>query len=338
VDHDADYRVPYELSNDYWLYRQHLEAAAESPEGDPAPPVFVIGDSVIWGEYVTREGTLSHFLNAQPARPLGRRFINAGVNGLFPLALEGLVRDHAGAVKNGHVLLHANLLWMTSPEADLSIEKEHKFNHEALVPQFGVRIPCYRADAEKRIGYLMDRKISLFAWTRHLEDVYFDRLNVPGWTLEEGNEWRAPWTAVTMKVPGEPGGDAERGEESARHRSWVERGLRPQNFAWVELDKSLQWQAFQRLVDLVRSRDNQLLVVIGPFNEHMIAPGAREGFEKITAGMEAWFAANDVSFVEPSALPGHLYGDSSHPLTEGYRQLARELEQSEAFRDWMAPE
>src|SRR5437868_802611 len=53
-----DYRVPYALSKDYWLYERRLERIAPTN-------IAVIGDSVIWGEYVRADGTLSHFLNEQ---------------------------------------------------------------------------------------------------------------------------------------------------------------------------------------------------------------------------------------------------------------------------------
>src|SRR5437588_9174797 len=75
-----DYRIPYALSKDYWLYQRHLEQIAPTN-------VVVLGDSVMWGEYVLPDGTLSHFLNEQSGQPA--KFVNAGVNGLFPLALEG---------------------------------------------------------------------------------------------------------------------------------------------------------------------------------------------------------------------------------------------------------
>src|SRR5262245_60599749 len=39
-----DYRVPYSLSKDYWLYERRLQRLAPTN-------VVVVGDSVIWGEY-----------------------------------------------------------------------------------------------------------------------------------------------------------------------------------------------------------------------------------------------------------------------------------------------
>src|SRR5437764_6281527 len=69
-----DYRTPYELSKDYWLYQRRLEQVR-----DPAK-LFVLGDSVVWGEYVRPEGTLPHFLSAEAGT--ADRFVNAGVNWL----------------------------------------------------------------------------------------------------------------------------------------------------------------------------------------------------------------------------------------------------------------
>ena len=82
-DIGPDYRVPYDLSKDYWLYGRRLRQVV-GPE-----KVIVLGDSVVWGEYVAPDGTLSHFLDR--ATGSTNRFINGGLNGLFPLAQEGLV-------------------------------------------------------------------------------------------------------------------------------------------------------------------------------------------------------------------------------------------------------
>lgn len=123
-----DYRVPYAVSKDYWLYSRHLNRAAEEKAA-----VFVVGDSVVWGEYVRTDGTLSHFLNAQRGSATGLHFVNAGVNGQFPLALDGLLTHYGRAIRGRKVLLHCNLLWMSSPEADLSDSKEQAFNHQSTL-------------------------------------------------------------------------------------------------------------------------------------------------------------------------------------------------------------
>ena len=75
-----NYRIPYAISADYWLYQRRADSLSQLV-------IPVVGDSVVWGEYVRKEGTLSHFLSQES----GRQFANCGVNGVFPLALEGLV-------------------------------------------------------------------------------------------------------------------------------------------------------------------------------------------------------------------------------------------------------
>src|SRR5947209_5555560 len=54
-DLEADYRVPYDLSHDYWLYDRYARLAALKYD------TLLIGDSVIWGDYVTRRQTLAHY-------------------------------------------------------------------------------------------------------------------------------------------------------------------------------------------------------------------------------------------------------------------------------------
>src|SRR5260370_4663652 len=66
-----DYRIPHQLTKDYWLYSRRLQQVANP--GD----IILLGDSVIWGEYDYPEGTLSQYLNRE-AGPSGR-FINGGL-------------------------------------------------------------------------------------------------------------------------------------------------------------------------------------------------------------------------------------------------------------------
>ena len=44
-DTGSDYRIPYQLSKDYWLYQRWLTELSDPQQ------VAVIGDSVVWGEY-----------------------------------------------------------------------------------------------------------------------------------------------------------------------------------------------------------------------------------------------------------------------------------------------
>src|SRR5438128_9583980 len=43
-----DYRMPRELSDDYWFYERYVGLAADEYD------TLVLGDSVVWGEFVNR--------------------------------------------------------------------------------------------------------------------------------------------------------------------------------------------------------------------------------------------------------------------------------------------
>ncbi|KAF0181336.1 MAG: hypothetical protein FD161_9 [Limisphaerales bacterium] len=332
-DTGPDYRLPYALSKDYWLYERRLGEI-------PAPSAVVIGDSVVWGEYVLPDGTLSHFLNQAAGRP--DAFVNAGVNGLFPLALEGLAEHYGGALRNRKVILHCNLLWMSSPKADLSTKKEERFNHARLVPQFSPRIPCYRADASERLGVVMERNLPVLSWVNHLQCVSFNQKSLPDWTLEQGsgdppghpNAYKNPLAQLTLHVPGAPALDPERGPTSARHKPWSTAGEGTTRFEWVALDASLQWAAFQRLTRLLRERGNDVLVVVGPFNEHLLAGENRAPYRQLCDNIAVWLKENRFECIVPEPLPSALYADASHPLTEGYRVLAQRLHTEATFQQW----
>lgn len=336
-DTGPDYRIPYALSKDYWLYEQRLQRIAKTN-------IVVVGDSVVWGEYVLADGTWSHFLNREAG--VTNRFINAGVNGLFPLALEGLVRCYGRPLSHQKVILHCNVLWMTSPKADLSTDKEESFNHAALVPQFFPRIPCYRADASERLNAIVERNVPFLEWVSHLQNAYFGQQSIPKWTLaEEGgdpprypNVYRNPFSQISLTVPSEPADDPQRGPQSARHKPWSTNSTGTTHFEWVALDQSLQWHAFQRVIEVLRRRDNDVLVVLGPFNEHLMAGENRPAYRKLHGEIVAWLAKNKIPHVAPEPLPSALYADASHPLTTGYELLAIRLYGDTIFKNWMRTE
>jgi hypothetical protein len=333
-DTGPDYRIPYALSSDYWLYERRLERLAPTN-------IVVLGDSVIWGEYVLPDGTLSHFLNREAGAT--NLFVNAGVNGLFPLALEGLVRCYGRPLRHRKVMLHCNVLWMTSPKADLSTDKEEQFNHSVLVPQFFLPMPCYRADANERLNAMAQRNVPFLGWVSHLQNAYFGQKSIPKWTLEEGdgdpprhpNAYRNPLSQITLAVPLEPQNDPQRGPQSPRHKSWSTNAAGTTHFEWVALDKSLQWHAFRRAIAMLRERDVDVLVVLGPFNEHLVAPENRPACRKVHEAIVAWLSRNQVPHLVPEPLLSALYADASHPLTEGYQRLAARLYRDAQFQKWL---
>jgi len=70
-----DYRIPYDLSKDYWLYQRRLEDKVDSRG------IVMLGDSVIWGDTFLADGTWSHFLGEQK-RTAGQ-VSTAGVTAFF---------------------------------------------------------------------------------------------------------------------------------------------------------------------------------------------------------------------------------------------------------------
>jgi hypothetical protein len=310
-----DYRMPYELGSDYWLYQRTCRWACSRYE------TLVVGDSVIWGHYVSRQNTLSHYLNGIAGR---NQFANLGVDGIHPIALEGLLRYYAGDITGKTVLLHFNPLWMSSTKHDLQTGKEFQFNHPQLVPQFVPDIPCYRASFATRISAVLQRHVSLFALTSHLKKTYFDNMDMPRWTLE--HPYANPLKAVTLELPAS---DSYSADDAT---PWTDKGTAKADFQWVEPEISLQWRFFRRAVERLRARGNTVLVLVGPFNEHMMTAESLKTYRKVQSEIEPWLQQNKVAYLMPQALPSRLYVDASHPLSEGYALLAKQILDNPSFK------
>ncbi len=317
-DIDLRGRMPYQLSNDYWLWSCASEQAVD--EGK----TLVLGDSVVWGQYVAPDGTLSHYLN-ELAERAGRdeQYANLGLDGAHPAALAGLIEHYGSAIKDRSVILQCNLLWLTSPKHDLRTEKEFRFNHPRLVPQFRPEIPCYVAGRNERLGIVLERHVGLFSWANHLRMTYFDSKAIASWTL--ANPYRIPLAAMALRVP------ASSKKIEADPQPWTQRGMDQADFPWVPLEESFQWRRFRHAVDVLLARGNRVLVVVGPFNEHMLLGDSAGRYAKLRAGMAEWLASRDVPHVVPPVLPSGTYADASHPIASGYKQLAEWVVAQEAF-------
>ncbi len=420
-----DYRMPYELSNDYWLFGRWAERAAASHD------TLVVGDSVVWGEYVRPDETLPHWLNELAGR---KRFANLGLNGMQPVTMPVLFGSFAPSLAEKKVLLHLNPLWMTSDLRDLTVSdpqrlETFKLNHPALVPQFAPWIGAHKADTSRRMSYVVQRNLEFSAWTNHLQVAYYDSESMLAWTLE--HPYENPLKPVTLRLPSpstelrhgpsdpitgtwkgtleapeqgvkseltaqlkldgtrvigtlqsqvigtQPekvegafeGGDLRiervaqelkaeislrlaaadylrgtwkvtgpgvelRGTAEARRaaNNWKEQGIAPQAFEWVDPATSLQWKSFRSAVEGLQSRGCRVFVLVGPFNEHMIAPEGQPRYLALKAAVEAWLKERAIPHLLPEVLPSELYGDASHPFAPGYRELARRLWAHEFFR------
>jgi hypothetical protein len=308
-----DYRLPYQLSSDYWLFNRYCRWACSDYEA------LVVGDSVVWGHYVSQDSTLSHYLNELAGQ---EQFANLGVDGIHPIALEGLLRYYARDISGKTVLLHFNPLWISSQKHDLQSDKEFQFNHPKLVPQFLPRIPCYKASYSERIGTVVQRHVAFLGWASHLKQAYFDNLDMPRWTLE--HPYANPLKAITLEIPLAlpPVDRAAPGTGLGAKRE----------FQWVELETSLQWQSFRRSIALLRARGNMVFVLAGPFNEHMMTDENIKAYRKMQDEIKLWLHQNNVAYFMPDVLPSRLYVDASHPIGEGYAMLAKQILEDHSFK------
>lgn len=309
-----DYRMPYELSSDYWLYGRYCRELCGRRK------MLVVGDSVVWGHYVPPDQTLTHYLNEFSGQ---ERFANLGLDGTHPAALEGLLRYYGPQLCGRTILLHFNPLWMSSAKHDLQTDKEFHFNHPDLVSQFTVPIPCYKAPFSKRARIALRRTIPFSNWINHVRTTYYESTDIQNWTLK--HPYRCPLSPLTRGLP-EPAGAPE-----PTGGTWVEKGAKKQDLAWVELETSLQWRFFRRCVDLLREQGNQVFVLVGPFNEHMLNDADAAAYSTIKSQVAAWLEKNKVPHFVPATLPAEHYVDASHPIAEGYALLARQILDQPAF-------
>lgn len=304
----VDYRLPYTLSEDYYLYERYCQVRADQEK------VLVVGDSVVWGEYVRPDETLHHYLNELTGT---EKFANLGVNAMHPVSLSGLMACYAKALKGRRILLHYNPLWMSSARHDLQVSERFKFNHARLVPQFAMKIPCYHADWSERLGIALTREWGFYNWIRHVKLAYYGTADLPGWLYE--HPYENPVGPLAQALP-EPS-DELRYEQV----DWRERGLSEHGFEWVTLAQSLQWRQFRQTLETLRQRGNEVVVLVGPFNEHMLTAASLAAYEQIKAGIAAYLGEQQIPYVMADPLPAELYADASHPLPAGYEQLARQV-------------
>jgi hypothetical protein len=213
---------------------------------------------------------------------------------------------------------------MTSPKHDLQTDKEHRFNHPKLVPQFAPTIPCYKASFSTRLSAVVKRHVPFFNFRSHLNITCFQSMDVPAWTIE--HPYENPLSSVTLRLPASD--NYERPNGTARPG----RGPGQTTLQWVELETSLQWLFFRRSVELLRRRNNRVFVLIGPFNEYKLDTDSIDTYRNMQVEIEAWLRRNNVPYYMPGVLPRHLYVDTSHPFSDGYAALAKQLFENDSFR------
>jgi hypothetical protein len=271
--------------------------------------------------YAGPENTLPMCLNEELSCS---RMVNCGLNGSHPLALNTLLERYAGSLTHRRVLLHCNLLWMSSPEADCQVEGG-RVNHPDLLPQLRYAIPAYRADVSERLSVALGHRLHYQWWVRHIRIGQYDGLDLHHWSLK--NPYVNPLGKINM--------DLQLPENRRDGRTWQERGIKPQDHPWVAREDSLQWRAFRETVTTMRGRGNSVCVVLGPFNQHSLRLESRQRFLTLREEVIRELRGKCEALVVPDLLPSDEYGDASHPLEKGYKHLARQIATDPVFRDWL---
>lgn len=309
-------RVPAERSEDYYLFREFTSHAISQEE------ILVLGDSVVWGLEAPADQTLASHLSAIDP---DRDYSNSGVKGMHPLALQGLFDFHLPTTANSKpVLLHLNPLWLTSIERDFSSESEQTINHKDLIPQFWPNIPSYKADIESRLSKEFSNRIPVFARAKSLRFDTTQGQDLLHWSLEK------PYSL--------PRFDSQSFESRDRisGQSWVQRRLPSSSYSWVDLEKSLQWQAWLAAYESLRNRDCNVCVLLGPLNENMLQEDSRQRHLEIVSQMEQTLRNRQATVIRLPTLPSEHYADLSHPLGVGYQSMAEAIWQDSRFQEWRA--
>jgi len=316
---EPHFRMPYLLSDDYWMFRKCAQHATDRF------PAVIIGDSFVWGQYVGRSETMSHEIN----RLINKEMVfNLGVNGLHPAAMRGMLNYYGKDIQDKGVILHLNLLWMSSEKRDLQGKEEHQFNHPRLVPQFFPQLACYQPAFSEKLGILAERNWQFLSWIRHVKQFYFENLDIPNWPLL--NPYANPLAAVTFTLP-----PVDEGPRS-RPVPWNRQKMKAESFPWVPLESSFQWSSFQEVIESLQNRGNRVIVLIGPFNPYLLTPESLVRLRGIHRAAEEWFIQKNVRFYSPADLPSELYADASHPLRDGYVRIAEGLCRDQAFDQWLS--
>ena len=280
---------------------------------------------MVWGHYVPAEDALPSQLNKLP---LSRHFANLGVDGTHPVAMAGLLQYYGREIAGRTVVLHCNLLWMSSLDADLQGERRRSINHPALLPQFSPRVASYRETWRGKVGNVLARYLPFLPWTNHLQLAYFEHKDLASWMIEHPYECPVAKMRIERSSP-----DERSGVESSGPGTALAFEPAKTDFEWVPLADSLQWRFFRQTVETLKGRGNRVFVVVGPFNEYMLTPASRRLYAERLHKVAVWLSDQGIAHHIAPLLPPEEYADASHPLGVGYQRMADSLVRDPAFRE-----
>jgi hypothetical protein len=308
----GNYRIPYSMGEDYFLYSRYSGSIADYR-------IPVIGDSVIWGHYTDSENTLPAHLNRLNAKPL---FVNMGLDGIHPAAMNGLIEIYSSGLKNKKVIAGVNLLWMSSARHDLSGPVNSEINHKILLPQLSQEIPSYKPSFEEKISASITRSIPFFAWIDHLRLSKFAGKSFYIWTMDNPDKSIIEYFS-------------NKGDEFKAPEGIHPDKMQEQEIEWITTEKSLQWKFMIDTLISLKKNGNEVAAVITPFNTYMMTAGSRKKYFSILAEMEWILRENGITPIIPLIPEKKYFADSSHPNAEGYKLIAEDMMKNREFLEFI---
>ena len=318
---DSDYRLPCweEKKSDYWAFSRWCKYA------HPRYKVFVIGGSVIWGQEVRNDETISHYLNQFAG---DKRFsANMALDGFHPVAMYGLTKYYGKHLNDKHILLLCSPFWMSNKRYDLQGEW-YNFHHPRLAPQFWPRIKCYKEKVDVKLAVLLERGIPFVGLIRHILSNYYENVSVQKWIVK--HPYRNPLTAITFKS----GPVLAKAQGSGQ--SWEERYQEKLDRYYLSASESLQLKYFKKTIKLMQSKNNKLFVLL-LYHPYILTPESLERFYNFRKEIRLWLDKEGISYFDVDQhIPSKYYADEcSHFLKEGHIILAKLFFENESFRKWI---
>ena len=309
-----------ERQSDYWVYMRWCRYAKEHYR------VFLIGDSVIWGQEVRYDETISHYMNEFYGEEI---FANVSNDGLFMAGINGFVVHYGDHLDNTNIILQFNPLWMSSERRDLRGKKKSRYHHPRLIPQLDSRITYYH-DLNQRLGYLVEHHFRLFPFVRHLMVNYFENKSISNWIMD--NPYRNPFTAINfVSTP-------VMTESQGRSLDWKTKGIKIANEPFVSVSESIQFECFLNALKELKKENAKVFILLGPFNHYYLTPESRTRLNAMMDDVKKTFDKLGYPYFDSLQLnlPSKMFADSCHLLKAGHILLAEALVKNNRFQQWLA--
>ena len=117
-------------------------------------------------------------------------------------------------------------------------------------------------------------------------------------------------------------------EEKDHHGSkenYLTRRIPVQHWEWVQLTGSRQWRALTDTAKLLKSRGNDVTIMIGGINPGLLDKQTLSGLRKLRTEAAKLLSQENIPSITLPELDAALYADASHPLGDGYALLAADL-------------